>query len=66
MRKQSFNKSLSAVAPLRFKQSNNYFDIRPMKASKYDVVLNSVNLEIRKGELIAIIGPQGAGKTSFL
>ena len=37
-----------------------------MKASKYDVVLNSINLEIKKGELIAIIGPQGAGKTSFL
>lgn len=37
-----------------------------MKASKYDVVLNSVNLEIKKGELIAIIGPKGAGKTSLL
>ena len=29
-------------------------------------ILNGVNLEIKKGELAAIIGASGAGKTSLL
>ncbi len=32
----------------------------------YDKVLSQVSLRIRKGELIAVMGPVGAGKTSLL
>ncbi|PIP48367.1 MAG: ABC transporter, partial [Chloroflexi bacterium CG23_combo_of_CG06-09_8_20_14_all_45_10] len=31
-----------------------------------DVALQSVSLEVRKGEFIGVIGPNGAGKTTLL
>ena len=36
------------------------------KQFKGQVVLNGINLEVKEGEVIAIIGPSGSGKTTFL
>ena len=32
----------------------------------YDLVLKRINLEVKKGELLIVIGPVGSGKTSLL
>ena len=37
-----------------------------VKAYGDNVVLNGVNMEIQKGEVIAIIGPSGCGKSTFI
>ena len=36
------------------------------KKIKYDIVLKNINLEIKKGEIVAIIGEVGSGKSSLL
>ena len=36
------------------------------KQFKGQVVLNGINLEVKEGEVVAIIGPSGSGKTTFL
>ncbi|MCQ6259053.1 L-cystine ABC transporter ATP-binding protein TcyN [Pseudomonas sp. Q11] len=36
------------------------------KQFKGQVVLNGIDLEIKEGEVVAIIGPSGSGKTTFL
>ena len=36
------------------------------KQFKGQVVLNGIDLEVKEGEVIAIIGPSGSGKTTFL
>jgi len=36
------------------------------KYEKSDLILNKINLEIYKGEVLAIVGPSGAGKSSLV
>ena len=36
------------------------------KYEKSDLILNKINLEIHKGEVLAIVGPSGAGKSSLV
>ena len=36
------------------------------KDGEYDVVLKRISLEVKKGELLIVIGPVGSGKTSLL
>ena len=36
------------------------------KAFGKDVVLENINTEINKGDIIAIIGPSGCGKSTFI
>src|SRR3546814_16250498 len=36
------------------------------KQFKGQVVLNGIDLEIKEGEVVAIIGPSGSGRTTFL
>ncbi|MBR3397644.1 MAG: amino acid ABC transporter ATP-binding protein [Lachnospiraceae bacterium] len=42
-------------------------DVRDLKKQFGDhVVLNGINTQIRKGEVVVIIGPSGSGKSTFL
>ena len=36
------------------------------KSFNYQLVLDNISIEIKKGDFISIVGPSGAGKTTFL
>jgi len=42
------------------------FQNASFKYEKSDLILNKINLEINKGEVLAIVGPSGAGKSSLV
>jgi len=46
---------------------NNFIEIHNL-VKKYgkETILNNVNLTLKKGEIIGLIGPSGAGKTTQL
>ncbi len=65
-------------APITVKEKSNAKNILELKASiqlqnvnfQYDeqsgIVISDINLEIKKGDLVAIVGPTGTGKTTLL
>lgn len=42
------------------------FDNASFKYDTSDVVLKNINLQVSKGEIIAIVGPSGSGKSTFV
>ena len=50
-----------------YNDANVLIDVRELKKQFGDhVVLNGINTQIRKGEVVVIIGPSGSGKSTFL
>ena len=50
-----------------YDDSSVLIDVRGLKKQFGDhVVLNGINTQIRKGEVVVIIGPSGSGKSTFL
>lgn len=47
-------------------QIENLFFRYKSVGSRPDYVLQNVNLQIRQGEMLAMVGPSGSGKTSFM
>lgn len=44
---------------------NNFLKIHPLKNNKI-IALNNLNFEINKGDIVALIGKNGAGKSTFI
>jgi ABC-type multidrug transport system fused ATPase/permease subunit len=51
--------------PLAFEERLQIKDVRWKYPAGQDDVLRGLNMEIRKGESVALIGPSGAGKTTL-
>jgi subfamily B ATP-binding cassette protein MsbA len=54
-----------AVELKSFNESIQYKDVN-FKYEKSDLILKNINLEIKKGEILAIVGPSGSGKSSLV
>ena len=61
-------KIIDAPNAIEFKSFNKgiQFQNVSFKYEKSDLILNNINLEINKGEVLAIVGPSGAGKSSLV
>ena len=57
--------ALDAVELKSFNESIQYKDVN-FKYEKSDLILKNINLEIKKGEILAIVGPSGSGKSSLV
>ncbi|HEX2788377.1 MAG TPA: ABC transporter ATP-binding protein [Ignavibacteria bacterium] len=54
-----------AVELKEFKNNIEFKDAS-FKYERSDYILKNINLEVKKGQIIAIVGPSGAGKTSLV
>lgn len=50
---------------INFFNLNNFFKINPIRNNKI-IALNNLNFEINKGDIVALIGENGAGKSTFI
>ncbi|MDZ7625463.1 MAG: ABC transporter ATP-binding protein [Ignavibacteriaceae bacterium] len=57
--------SPNAIELNSFKKGIQFQNVS-FKYEKSDLILNKINLEINKGEVLAIVGPSGAGKSSLV
>lgn len=57
---------LQDVKPLNFKNQIEFRNVFFKYRDSPDYVLKNINLKIKKGEIIGIIGETGSGKSSFL
>ena len=59
-----YNESIKSISPIQ--NSNKLsFDNVTMEYTKDRFALKNLNLDIRSGEMIALVGPTGAGKTTI-
>jgi len=56
---------LPNAVELKSFEKNIEFKQVDFRYEKGEIVLKDINLEIKKGEILAIVGPSGAGKTSL-
>lgn len=54
--------------PVYIKSFKNHINLKEVSFSynQKDVVLDSINLSIHKGEVVALVGPSGAGKSTLV
>ncbi len=64
---ETMEREKSGDTPLPFFQKEIHYDnVSHRYRENGDLVLQDINLTIRKGDVVAIVGPSGAGKTSFI
>jgi ABC-type multidrug transport system fused ATPase/permease subunit len=62
----AFEKSSPDFTYIDFVPSVNFQDVSLRYHSRAEVALNEINLNVSPGEILAIVGPSGAGKTSLV
>jgi subfamily B ATP-binding cassette protein MsbA len=62
------SKIKDASDAIELKEFNNNIEFKDssFKYEKSDYILKNINLEVKKGQIIAIVGPSGAGKTTLV